>query len=47
MNMTRELNSLSREDFQWYFQKWQECWDKSISSAEDSFEGGNLCLTCK
>jgi ABC-type antimicrobial peptide transport system ATPase subunit len=41
MNTTRELNSLSFEDFQLCFQKWQECLDKSISSAGDYFEGSN------
>jgi hypothetical protein len=41
MNTTRELNMLSREDFQRCFQKWQERWDKCILSAEDYFEGDN------
>jgi hypothetical protein len=41
MNTTRELNMLSREDFQRYFHKWQERWDKCILSAEDYFEGDN------
>jgi hypothetical protein len=41
MNTTRELNMLSREDFQRYFQKWQGRWDKCILSAGDYFEGDN------
>jgi transposase len=41
MNTTRELNMLSREDFQRCFQKWQERWDKCILSAGDYFEGDN------
>jgi hypothetical protein len=41
MNTTRELNSLLCEDFQRCFQKWQKHWDKSISSAENYFEGDN------
>jgi hypothetical protein len=41
MNTTRELNMLSREDFQQCFQKWQEHWDKCILSAGDYFEGDN------
>jgi hypothetical protein len=41
MNMTMEFNSLSCEDFQRCFQKWQERWDESISSAVDYFEGTN------
>jgi hypothetical protein len=41
MNTTRELNVLSREDFQRCFQMWQECWDKCILSAGDYFEGDN------
>jgi hypothetical protein len=41
MNTTRELNTLSRKDFQRCFQKWQESWDKRILSAGDYFEGDN------
>jgi hypothetical protein len=41
MNTTRKLNILSLEDFQRCLQKWQEHWDKSISSAGDYFEGNN------
>jgi hypothetical protein len=41
MNTTRELNMLSREDFQRCFQKWQERWDNRILSAGDYFEGDN------
>jgi hypothetical protein len=41
MNTTRELNMLSREDFQRCFQKCQERWDKCILSAGDYFEGDN------
>jgi hypothetical protein len=41
MNTTREPNMLSREDFQRYFQKWQERWDKCILSAGVYFEGDN------
>jgi hypothetical protein len=41
MNATTELNSISREEFQRCFQKWQERWEKSRSSAGDYFEGDN------
>ena len=37
---TAQLKTLMKEDFQNYFRKWQERWDKCVRSEGECFEGG-------
>jgi len=37
--MTVQLNTLTKEDFQNCFRKWQERWDKCVRSEGEYFEG--------
>jgi len=36
---TAKLKTLTKEDFQNCFRKWQERWDKCVRSGEEYFEG--------
>ena len=37
--MTAQLKALIKEDFQNYFRKWQERWDKCVQREGEYFEG--------
>ena len=42
--MTAQLKTLTKEDFQYCFRKWQERWDKCVRSEGDCFEGRLMAM---
>ena len=41
---TAQLKTLTKEDFQNCFRKWQERWDMFVRSEGDYFEGGSMAM---